>query len=197
MARALLARLVGFGSASVLIALVLLSGSSSARADVLTEFQSLCMPDLAKTDGFIKQALTKGWKVVKPEVEPQLEKIIAISTASRTKPLRRETLGKGIEGGMIYAIVSGVPFKGGEVNACYVYDFSATEKISTEKISDWLGAKPTTAIERMGVSLEKWKRPAKFPEYRQVVSQYADDSSIATKTTGLIGLTLTATADVK
>lgn len=176
-------------------------GMASAKADVgsgvLAAFKGLCTPDLTNTETLLKTARSQGWQPVTPDADPQLKKVLAMSQSSKVKPKRLRPLGKTTKAGTIFAVLTGVELQGRSFNGCYVYDFSATERVKTQALASWIGIPPTQSRDHSGVFGERWKLPKKFPGYVMIKNGYFAASSIATKQMGLTGVALAATAAAK
>ncbi|MGH1419512.1 MAG: hypothetical protein ACRBCJ_11705 [Hyphomicrobiaceae bacterium] len=176
-------------------------GIASAKADVgggvMAAFKALCTPDLTNTENLFKTARSQGWQPVTPDVDPQLKQVLAMSQSSKVKPKRLRPLGMKTKAGTFFAVLTGVEIQGRNFNGCYVYDFSATERVETQAMASWIGTPPTQSRNHGGVFGERWKLPKKFPGYVMIKNGYFAASSIATKQTGLTGVALAATAAAK
>ena len=185
---------------SALIALVGLCASATAahaqdaRVDT---FRSICInarESFATTEA---AALSQGWVAVSETSRPELRRMFefvrgAIPADVPVSALRAYGNERFADGAIV---LTELTVQSQPVHGCYVYDFSATERIAPEVFVQIVGAEPTETQNLPGeIFLQKWIGPASLDGVASMRIGFIPRGSEAGAQVGLVGLSLALTS---
>lgn len=176
-----------------LAGMVSVATAASSEAFV-AQFQSACVPGRLSYKATIANAKAVGWTETTADSHPELKSVFAASDAELKQAIETDWTFKRVAmkrtggGSGLHLIVTYVEAPDViTLVGCYLYDFDATQPISTAAISAFLGAEVSRMTPVGGGTAKVWGPSKKLPRTLDTYAYHVPEGSDLAKRVGFTG----------
>ena len=189
---------VGVSLLTVAFGICVQTVAAAATDPRIEAFRDACIADRQDYAALKQRALAEGWTPARPGMDAELDALLAESATVELDPgmsAMLETYLKTVAGGEAFLVLTYFESEQANLVSCYVYDFTATEPIAPDAISDWLGAPPSDVVDQPSVIIGyTWGTPERLPGTWDVYLAFLPEGGAASVMTGFSGLLIKITS---